>query len=74
MTASKVYPTCPRCSGPIPNATDLGGYPGALSRTDNATEICSDCGTREAMEQMTGPQYLTPQSEWIAFREFDGEL
>lgn len=23
---------------------------GALSRRDNETEICSDCGTREAME------------------------
>lgn len=35
---------CPKCGGPMPD------YPGAISRRDNATEICSDCGAREAME------------------------
>ena len=35
---------CPRCGQPIV------GYP-ALSRIDNTTEICSDCGTMEALEQ-----------------------
>lgn len=35
---------CPRCGGCLPN------YPGALSRVDNTTEICSDCGTAEAMD------------------------
>jgi len=34
---------CPRCDGP------LGKHP-ALSRRDNKTNICSDCGTAEAME------------------------
>jgi hypothetical protein len=34
-------PLCPRCNKP------LGAYP-ALSRRDNATDICSDCGTEEA--------------------------
>lgn len=33
---------CPECGKP------LTGYP-ALSRKDNKTEICSDCGTREAL-------------------------
>lgn len=33
---------CPRCGGA------MNGYP-ALSRRDNKTEICSDCGTEEAM-------------------------
>lgn len=33
---------CPRCGGPI------SGYP-ALSRRDNKTDICSDCGSEEAM-------------------------
>lgn len=33
---------CPVCGKP------LKGYP-ALSRKDNKTEICSDCGTREAL-------------------------
>lgn len=34
---------CPRCGGELPN------HLAALSRVDNATEICSDCGTEEAM-------------------------
>lgn len=35
---------CPRCKGPLPI-----GYPGAVSRLDNETEICSDCGVKEAL-------------------------
>lgn len=45
---------CPRCGGGIPNSKTPGAYPGALSRLDNETEICSDCGYREAMYQMFG--------------------
>lgn len=33
---------CPRCGKPIE------GYP-ALSRVDNKTDICSPCGTLEAL-------------------------
>ena len=33
---------CPRCSRPY-----FG--PSALSRADNETQICPDCGTREAL-------------------------
>jgi hypothetical protein len=36
---------CPRCQKrnlPV-------GYPGALSRKDNETEICSECGTAEGL-------------------------
>lgn len=40
---------CPRCSGFIPNNETPGAYPGALSRLDNKTEICSDCGGEEAV-------------------------
>lgn len=43
---------CPQCNGPIPNALHEGQYSGALSRTDNKTEICSDCGVREAIMDM----------------------
>ena len=43
-------PICPRCSGYIPNNDTPGAYIGALSRLDNKTEICSSCGTEEAME------------------------
>lgn len=35
---------CPKCH------QETNGYP-ALSRTDNKTEICSQCGTAEALEQ-----------------------
>ena len=41
---------CPRCEGFIPNNEMPGAYPGAISRLDNKTEICSECGTDEAME------------------------
>lgn len=41
-------PKCPRCDGYIPNNEQPGKFPGALSRVDNKTEICSDCGTAEA--------------------------
>ncbi|MFZ4104838.1 hypothetical protein [Flavobacterium sp.] len=43
---------CPRCAiNLIPNNDSPGSYPGALSRTDNQTEICSFCGTDEAIKQ-----------------------
>lgn len=35
---------CPKCG------KDIGKYP-ALSRDDNKTEVCSDCGTLEAMKE-----------------------
>lgn len=54
---------CPRCGGPVPNAEFKGQYPGALSRTDNETEVCSECGTAEALQQFTG-EGLTAQEAW----------
>ena len=42
---------CPLCGGDVPNTENKGLYPGALSRTDNVTEICSACGTKQALEQ-----------------------
>lgn len=57
-------PTCPRCLGPIPNRLDPGAYPGALSRVDDFTEVCSDCGLEEAVEQWNGT--LRQRSEWPA--------
>lgn len=56
---------CPRCHGAIPNNAEPGAYPGALSRTDNKTEICSDCGLTEAIEQWTTGTPV-PQKEWAA--------
>jgi hypothetical protein len=43
-------PVCPRCDGFIPNNQNPGAYMGAISRRDNKTEICSACGTIEAIE------------------------
>jgi len=54
---------CPRCKEQqIPNDAEAGRYPGALSRTDNETEICSECGMAEAFEAMDAN--LTPQTQW----------
>lgn len=53
--AHKTVEKCPRCGGWIPNNLQPGAYPGALSRWDNETEVCSDCGTQEAMLQFTAP-------------------
>lgn len=40
------YRICPRCG------REIKGYP-ALSREDNKTEICSECGQEEALEAFT---------------------
>lgn len=56
--------TCPRCLGGIPNNLQRGEYVGALSRTDNKTEICSECGQLEAMEDFFGDG-ITPQVDWL---------
>ena len=37
--------TCPLCGASFTE-------PPALSRTDNMTQICPDCGTREALESI----------------------
>lgn len=42
---------CPRCKASyIPNNLTPNAYPGALSRLDNKTEICSSCGVEESIE------------------------
>ena len=53
---------CPRCRGGIPNNEQRGEYPGALSRSDNKTEICSGCGQEEAMIQMYGSKVRGPEA------------
>lgn len=55
--------TCPRCLGFIPNNWMPGAYPGALSRYDNHTIICSSCGTDEAMNQYQNIR-ITGPDEW----------
>ena len=46
---------CPRC------AKQYTGYP-SLSRVDNATDICNDCGTDEAMLDFAGTDLPT---DWL---------
>lgn len=46
MKADATYTaTCPLCG------TAYSGHP-AISRTDNKTPICPDCGTREALQSL----------------------
>lgn len=49
---------CPTCEGYIPNNENIGEYSGAISRRDNKTEVCSACGTREAMEDFFGSHFV----------------
>lgn len=58
MNNTTITIICPRCEGYIPSNDAPGAYPGALSRTDNETEICSQCGVEEAL--IIRP----PKSEW----------
>lgn len=44
-SAEKITRICPLCGA------EYHGAP-ALSRTDNATEICPDCGTRQSLESI----------------------
>lgn len=53
---------CPRCGHWIPNDLDRGGYPGALSRYDNETYVCSGCGVDEALKTLKIPTPGDPVS------------
>lgn len=55
--SNEKYPVCPRCKGFIPNNERPGAYPGALSRADNKTEVCSACGLEEAVNDVMRGQY-----------------
>lgn len=46
--------TCPKCKKTFTGA-------GALSRRDNKTEICSECGTAEALEDFSN--YLEEENK-----------
>lgn len=54
---------CPRCEGYVPNNQAPGLYPGALSRTDNKTMICSSCGEEEALIALV-PQEMWSVGKW----------
>ena len=60
----KVPHICPRCNDNfIPTNEQPGQYPGAISRADDKTEICSHCGHEEAIEVYAAGG-ATPSCEW----------
>lgn len=59
---------CPRCQ--VDNLPL--GYPGALSRADNETEICSACGTDEAMVNFMEKKPAQAPETWPVHRVWDG--
>lgn len=54
MTSKQSFKQCPRCTHFIPNDETPGAFPGAISRLDDKTEICSACGVCEAFLQYEG--------------------
>lgn len=54
---------CPRCRIDLMPV----GYHGALSRADNATEVCSPCGVDEAFVNWSG-RPAQPPAEWPVAR------
>lgn len=57
--------TCPRCGGDVPNTMFKGEYPGAMSRHERGVEICSECGTDEALRDAGLDKRGTlPRDEW----------
>ena len=62
---------CPRCpDGIIPTPEKAGQYPGALSRADNMTFVCSACGFDEAMRQFFRGETIAV-NDWPVEREFE---
>lgn len=59
---------CPRCGGDVPTTEFKGQYPGAVSRVA-AVEICSACGTDEALMQfLDGSTH--PREAWPVERTY----
>lgn len=56
--------TCPVCNKVVT------GFP-AISRTDNKTEICADCGVKQAVEQYVN--YTMKQTAKKAIKDFNME-
>lgn len=66
----KVPHICPRCKTDwIPNNEKPGKYPGAISRADNKTEICSACGEDEALKDYFEGG-CEPVAEWSVKRTY----
>jgi hypothetical protein len=50
---------CPRCHEPFHGT-------GATSRRDNKTEICSDCGTEEAVFDFINNERIRKEKAWLS--------
>lgn len=58
---------CKRCDYTAPlNDPFYRGF-GAISRTDNKTMICSNCGVEEAMEDFLHGG-CTPKEQWPVYK------
>ena len=55
---------CPRCGVNELKPVEVHN---ALSRVNNETFICSDCGMQEAIESLFN--YLKPKTEWANAKE-----
>jgi hypothetical protein len=64
---------CPRCEGSIPNNVMPGAYPGAISRIDNKTEVCSECGMEEAIFALIHIS-MWPLTQWQEASEEDERI
>ena len=67
--ANKMVALCPRCNNDYYTPYSAEYSPGdplppALSRTDNETYICSDCGSDEAMQEFIPGEMLSPIESW----------
>jgi len=66
----KIPNICPRCKTDwIPCNEKPGAYPGAISRADNKTEICSACGEDEALKDYFDGG-CEPVEEWAVTRSY----
>ena len=56
-----IIPKCPICGHYIPNDNNPGEHPGSISRVDNVTEICNQCGFNQAVEALKQMGIPAPQ-------------
>lgn len=62
---------CPICEGAVPSEEHKGRFPGALSRFDNNEEICSACGTAEAMTPMFSVKGMSLMRLALDMKDFE---
>ena len=65
---------CPRCGEPVPSRENCGQYPGARSRVDNKTFICSQCGAEEALYQYAVSSELPPLNQPARIKEEEDDV